>query len=128
MFASDDLERIIKEVDVLVAELREWNENGSHFRILHRFHAPGSDCASGEEVAGVYLVHRGREYFLRLPLALRLLFDYLHATPICRKVLRRLRRKSVATHSTQNTLPTSWDLRTSHEAFHARTSGCISND
>ena len=77
MFASDELERIIEEVDVLVAELRELNENGPHFRILHRFHAPGTDCASGEEVAGVYLVHRGLEYFLKLPLALRLLFDYL---------------------------------------------------
>jgi len=77
MFASDELERIIEEVDVLVAELRELSENGPHFKILHRFHAPGTDCALGEEVAGVYLIHRGREYFLRLPLALRLLFDYL---------------------------------------------------
>ena len=77
MFASNELERIIEEVDVLVAELRELNENGPHFRILHRFHAPGTACAPGEEVAGVYLVHRGREYFLRLSLALRLLFDYL---------------------------------------------------
>jgi len=77
MSASDELERIIEEVDVLVAELRELNENGPHFRILHRFHALGTDCAPGEEVAGVYLIHRGREYFLKLPLALRLLFDYL---------------------------------------------------
>lgn len=77
MFASDELEKIIEEVDLLVAELRELNENGPHFRILHRFRAPGTDCAPGEEVAGVYLVHRGREYFLKLPLALRLLFDYL---------------------------------------------------
>lgn len=71
MFASEELERIVEEIDVLVAELRELYENGPHFRILHRFHAPG------EEVAGIYLVHRGREYFLKLPLALRLLFDYL---------------------------------------------------
>jgi len=77
MFVNDELMTIIEEVDVLVAELRELNEEGPLFRILHRFHAPGTDCAPGEEVAGVYLVHRGREYFLRLPLALRLLFDYL---------------------------------------------------
>jgi len=77
IFRNDELEAIIEEVDVLVAEMRELNAEGPHFRILHRFHALGSDCAPGEEVAGVYLVHRGREYFLRLPLALRLLFDYL---------------------------------------------------
>ena len=67
MFAHDEMMTIIEEVDVLVAEIRELNENGPHFRILHRFHAPGTDCAPGEEVAGIYLVHRGREYHLRLP-------------------------------------------------------------
>jgi hypothetical protein len=77
MFANDELMAIIEEVDVLVTELRERNEAGPHFRILHRFHAPGSDCAPGEEIAGVYLVHRGREYALSLSLALRILFDYL---------------------------------------------------
>jgi len=77
MSANDELMTILEEVDVLVAELRELNENGPHFRILHRFHAPSTDCAPGEEVAGVYLVHRDREYFLRLSLSLRLLFDYL---------------------------------------------------
>ena len=77
MFADSELMTIIEEVDVLVAEIRESNSAGPHFRILHRFHAPGSDCAPGEEVAGIYLIHHGREYFVRLPLALRLLFDYL---------------------------------------------------
>ena len=77
MFTNDELMTIIEEVDVLVTELRELNEAGPHFRILHRFHVPGSDCAPGEEIAGIYLVHHGREYFLRLPLALRILFDYL---------------------------------------------------
>ena len=77
MFANDELTAIIEEVDLLVTELRELNQAGPHFRILHRFHAPGSNCAPGEEIAGVYLVHRGCEYFLRLSLALRILFDYL---------------------------------------------------
>lgn len=77
MFANDELMTIIEEVEVLVAELREFNSAGPHFRILHRFHTPGSNCAPGEEVAGIYLVHRGREYILKLPLALRLLFDFL---------------------------------------------------
>jgi hypothetical protein len=77
MFADDELMTIIDEVDVLVAEIRELNAGGPHFRILHRFHQPGSDCAAGEEVAGIYLIHHGREFFVRLSLALRLLFDYL---------------------------------------------------
>jgi len=77
MFANDELMTIVEEIDVLVAEIRELNSAGPHFRIIHRFHLPGTDCAAGEEVAGIYLVHRGREYFLRLSLALRLLFDYL---------------------------------------------------
>ena len=38
---------------------------------------PGSDCLPGEEILAVSLVYRGREYHLRLPLALRILFDYL---------------------------------------------------
>ena len=77
MFANDKLMTIVEEVDVLVAELRELYAEGPHFRILHRFHVSSTGCAPGEEIAGVYLVHRGREYFLRLPLALRILFDYL---------------------------------------------------
>ena len=77
MFTDDELITIIDEVDVLVAEIRELNAGGPHFRILHRFHRPGSDCAAGEEVAGIYLIHHGREFFVRLSLALRLLFDYL---------------------------------------------------
>ena len=77
MFVNDELMTIIEEVDVLVAEIRELNESGPHFRILHRFHTPGTDCAPGEEIAGAWLVYRGRDYHLRLSLALRLLFDYL---------------------------------------------------
>lgn len=77
MFTNDELLPIIEEIDVLVAEIRELSSSGPHFRILHRFHEPGSDCAPGEEVAGIYLVHHGQEYFIRLSLALRLLFDYL---------------------------------------------------
>lgn len=77
MSARDDLLPIIEEVDVLLAELRELNTTGPHFRIVHRFHRHGTVCAPGEEIAAVYLVYRGREYWLRLPVALRILFDYL---------------------------------------------------
>lgn len=63
--------------DLLFAELAALRSNGPHFRIVHRFHKPGTDCAPGEEVFAVCLVHRGREYHLRLSLALRIMFDYL---------------------------------------------------
>jgi hypothetical protein len=63
--------------DLLFAETAELRSSGPHFQIHHRFRKPGTDCAPGEEVFAVCLVHRGREYSLRLSLALRILFDYL---------------------------------------------------
>lgn len=81
MFANDELMTIIEEVDVLLAEIRELNSEGPYFKIVHRFHAPGTDCAPGEEVAAIYIVHYGREFFVKLSLALRLLFDYLARHP-----------------------------------------------
>jgi hypothetical protein len=63
--------------DLFFAELAALRSNGPYFRIVHRFHRPGTDCAPGEEIFAVCLVHRGREYHLRLSLALRILFDYL---------------------------------------------------
>jgi hypothetical protein len=44
---------------------------------VHGFRIPGTECLPGEEVAAIYLVHRGREYLIPLPLTLRLMFDYL---------------------------------------------------
>jgi hypothetical protein len=38
---------------------------------------PGTSCAPEEEILAILLVYRGREYHLRLSLALRILFDYL---------------------------------------------------
>ena len=77
MFKSESLNRLLDEVDLLVAEVRELRARGPHIRIVHRFVAAGYKCAPGEEVFAVCLVHRGREYNLRLSLALRILFDYL---------------------------------------------------
>jgi hypothetical protein len=57
-----------------MAELRS---SGPHFRIYHRFRKPGTDCSPGEEILAVCLVDHGREYHLKLSLALRILFDYL---------------------------------------------------
>jgi hypothetical protein len=77
MCVHDGLLSIIEEVDVLFAEIRELGSRGPKFRIVHRFHRPGSNCAPGEEIFAIYFIHRGREHYLRLSLALRILFDYL---------------------------------------------------
>jgi hypothetical protein len=74
---DDCLALIMDEVDLLVAELKELHASRLHFRIYHRFHKPGTVCAPGEEIFAACLVHRGREFYLRLSLALRILFDYL---------------------------------------------------
>src|ERR1035441_9704188 len=68
---------LLHYIDLLFAEMAELRSSGPHFRIYHRFRKPGTDCAPGEEILAVCLVHRGREYHLRLSLALRILFDYL---------------------------------------------------
>jgi hypothetical protein len=47
------------------------------FTVWHRFRAPGTECAAGEEVAAVSFVTNQREYFLPLSLTLRLVFDFL---------------------------------------------------
>jgi len=48
-----------------------------HFKIWHRFRAPGTECAKGEEVAACSLVSNQSEFYLPLSLALRLVFDFL---------------------------------------------------
>jgi hypothetical protein len=68
---------LLHYIDLLFAEMAELRSSGPHFRIYHRFRKPGTDCAPGEEILAVCLVHRGREHHLRLSLALRILFDYL---------------------------------------------------
>jgi hypothetical protein len=67
----------MEEIDFLMAERKELSTRGPSFRIVHRFRMPGADCLPGEEILAVSLMHRGREYHLRLSLALRILFDYL---------------------------------------------------
>jgi hypothetical protein len=74
----DSLTPIVEKVGLLIAERKHLRSAGFHFRIVHRFRMPGcSDCICGEEVFAVFLVYRGREYCLRLTLAMRILFDYL---------------------------------------------------
>lgn len=64
-------------MDLLVAEMNHLRAVGPHFRIVHRFRLPGSDCLPGEEVSAVFLVHRGREHQLPLSPTLLVLFDFL---------------------------------------------------
>lgn len=73
---SDKFTPLIEELNLLAAELRELEQVGPHFVIFHRFHVEGTICMPGEEVIKVSLVHRGREFPLRLSLALLLLFNY----------------------------------------------------
>lgn len=77
MSAKDSLTPVLEKVDLLISEMRQLREVGPHFRIVHRFRMPGSDCLAGEEIFAAFLSSRGREYALRLPLALLILFDYL---------------------------------------------------
>lgn len=82
MSTRDSLTPILDKVGLLVAERRHLRSVGPQFRIVHRFRMPGSTgCLIGEEILGVFLVYRGREYCLRLSLALRILFDYLARHP-----------------------------------------------
>lgn len=68
---------ILDSVELLVHELAEQRPRGLGFRVIHCFRKPGTICGPGEEIAAVPLVHQGREYWLPLPLSLRILFDYL---------------------------------------------------
>jgi hypothetical protein len=74
---NDSLKSLMEEIEFVMAERKELSARGPSFRIVHRFRMPGSDCLPGEEIFAVFLVYRGCEYHLRLPLALRILFDYL---------------------------------------------------
>lgn len=77
MFTNDEFATVLEGVDLLITERKELRAEGPHFLIVHRLRMPGTHCAPGEEVFAILLVYRGREYQLRLPLSLRLLFDYL---------------------------------------------------
>jgi hypothetical protein len=73
---SEGLEPLIEKVDLLLAEFDELVTSGPHFKIVHRFHEPGTRCLPGEQVGWALLMHRSQEHLLRLPISLLLLFDY----------------------------------------------------
>lgn len=68
---------VLDKVVLLTTEMRHLRSVGPHFRIVHRFRMPESGCGAGEEIFACFLVNRGREYYLRLSLALLIAFDYL---------------------------------------------------
>lgn len=68
---------IAEKAELLLLELRELAQAGPRLRMVHRFQRRGTECRWGEEVFAVYIVHRGRATPLSLPLALRLLLNYL---------------------------------------------------
>jgi hypothetical protein len=73
----DDLSPIVEKIDLVLLELSVLRESGPHFHILHRFREYGTLCHPGEEITAIFLRHRGKVACLRLPLALRLLFEFL---------------------------------------------------
>lgn len=75
-----DLNPILERAQVLLLELAELSETGIVLKIVHRFHAQGTACMPGEEIWGITVRHRNKELPLSLPLALRLLLNYLAET------------------------------------------------
>jgi hypothetical protein len=64
-------------MDLLIAEISHLRAAGPHFQIVHRFRMPGSDyCLPGEEIFGIFIVHRSCEYQLRLSLTQHIVFEY----------------------------------------------------
>lgn len=74
---NDKFTPVLEKVDLLLLERRQMKSSGPHFKIEHRFRVQGTECAVGEEVAAVYLIHHGREFHIPLSLTLRLLVDFL---------------------------------------------------
>lgn len=77
MFENYRFIPVIETVNLLRAEIREIESGKLHFRIIHRFRMPGTDCIPGEEIFAVFLLYRGREYQMRLSSALLVIADYL---------------------------------------------------
>jgi hypothetical protein len=77
----DEMDLILRKVELLAVEFQERVTSKCHLRILHRFGKDGMMfCSAGEEVWAVMLVVRDKEIHLRLCVALRLLIDYLART------------------------------------------------
>jgi hypothetical protein len=73
----DRVNPILRSVDLLLAEQRRLASAGPHFIIVHRFRAPGTDCAPGEWITEVLFAYRSAEFLVPLSPTLLMLFDYL---------------------------------------------------
>lgn len=76
MAKRNEFARVIRQVRVMAGEARRLRETGIRLVIRHRF-SEGDICLPGEEVLGIWVVHRRREFALPLSLRLRLLMDFL---------------------------------------------------
>ena len=74
---NDRFVSVIEEIDYLMAESARLAASGPNFEIVHRYQEVLITCGPGEEITVIWLVYRSRKIPLRLPLALRILFDYL---------------------------------------------------
>jgi len=74
-----DLQPIIRKAEVLLLELAQLSQVGPSLEIIHNYQVQGvsGQCHPGEEVSRVLLACRGRHTIVPLPLALRLVVDYL---------------------------------------------------
>jgi hypothetical protein len=72
-----NLRPIAQKVDLLLLEQRELSQSGPQIRIVHRFRKPGTECSWGEEVFAASVIDRGRPTPIPLPLAPKLLLNYL---------------------------------------------------
>lgn len=77
MYTYDRFSSVLEKVDLSLLEYRLLTSSGPNFKIVHEWHAPGTDCLAGETVAAVILTRRGREFYVPLSLAPRLVFDCL---------------------------------------------------
>jgi hypothetical protein len=74
---ENEMEVILRAVDLMAAERAALTTHGPRFCIHHRFWQPETICTPGEMIAEICLLHRTREISLPLPSRLMLLFDYL---------------------------------------------------
>ena len=80
---GDRLALIVEEIDFLLAERRELAAQGPIFRIVHKTRGVWAGtprrapCLRGEELLGMSLMYRGREYQMPLSPAEASLFDFL---------------------------------------------------
>lgn len=80
LLTDDNIGIVMAQAELALLEVRELANNGPQFRIVHRFHKPGTDCQAGEEIWTISLIHRRFETRLPLSLALRQIVNYLAET------------------------------------------------